>query len=74
MGLNLSTHQIAKELNLNKDDAQQITSQLRSGIVKKKPEVTLSGEVECDELYLIAGFKGQPAEVKKRGDSAVFDG
>ena len=74
MGLNLSTHQIAKELNLNKDDAQQMTSQLRSGIVKKKPEVTLSGEVECDELYLIAGFKGQPAEVKKRGDSAVSDG
>lgn len=74
MGLNLSTHQIAKELDLNKDDAQQMTSQLRSGIVKKKPEVTLSGEVECDELYLIAGFKGQPAEVKKRGDSAVLDG
>ena len=67
MGLNLSTHQIAQELNLNKDDAQQMTSQLRLGIMDKKPEVSLSGEVECDELYLIAGFKGQPAEVKKRG-------
>ena len=68
MGLNLSTHQIAAELDLNKDDAQQMTSQLRTGIVEKKPEITLSGEVELDELYLIAGFKGQPAEVRKRGD------
>lgn len=63
----LNTHQIAAELDLNKDDAQQMTSQLRAGIVEKKPEVVLSGEVECDELYLIAGFKGQPAEVRKRG-------
>jgi transposase-like protein len=74
MGLNLSTHQIAAELNLNKDDAQQMTSQLRSGIVEKKPEVVLSGEVECDELYLIAGFKGQSEEVRKRGDLVVQGG
>ncbi|WP_250125571.1 hypothetical protein [Chroococcidiopsis sp. CCMEE 29] len=39
MGLNLSTHQIAQELDLNKDDAQQMTCQLRMGIVEKKPEV-----------------------------------
>ena len=45
-----------------------MTSQLRTGIVEKKPEVLLSGEVELDELYLMAGFKGQPAEVKKKGD------
>ena len=74
MGLNLSTHQIAAELDLNKDDAQQMTSQLRSGIVEKKPEIILSGEVECDELYLIAGFKGQPAKVRKRGEKAVHGG
>ena len=74
MGLNLSTHQIAAELNLNKDDVQQMTSQLRAGIVEKKPKVILKGQVELDELYLIAGFKGQPAEVKKRGDSVVQDG
>jgi transposase-like protein len=73
LGLNLSTHQIAAELDLNKDDAQQMTSQLRLGIVEKKPEVILSGEVECDELYLIAGFKGQPEQVLKRGDSVVLD-
>lgn len=46
MGLNLSTHQIAQELELNKDDAQQMSAQLRLGIVEKKPEVILSGEVE----------------------------
>ena len=74
MGLNLSTHQIAQELDLNKDDAQQMTSQLRSGIVEKKPEILLSGEVECDEVYLIAGFKGQSAEVRKRGETVVRGG
>lgn len=74
LGLNLSTHQIAAELDLNKDDAQQMSSQLRSGIVEKKPKVILSGEVECDELYLIAGFKGQPDQVRKRGAKVGRDG
>ena len=36
MGLNLSNQQIAAELGLNKDDVQQMTSQLRAGVVKKK--------------------------------------
>ncbi len=71
MGLNLSMHQIAQELDLNKDDAQQMTSQLRAGIVEKKTEVILSGEVECDELYLIAGVIGQPTKVRKRGEKVV---
>src|SRR5262252_9682182 len=34
---------------------------------KKKPTVTLSNEVECDEAYVIAGHKGQPAVVKHKG-------
>lgn len=36
MGLNLSNSQIAAELNLNKDDVYQMTSQLREGVVAKK--------------------------------------
>ena len=51
-----------------------MTSQLRTGIIEKKPEVLLSGEVELDELYTNAGFKGQPAEVRKRGDLVVLGG
>ena len=35
MGLNLSNKQIAKELDLNRSDVQQMTIQLREGIVKK---------------------------------------
>lgn len=66
LGLNLSNHQIAHELDLNKDDVQAMTSQLRSGIVAKKPVVTLQGEVECDEAYVIAGHKGRPEAVKKK--------
>ena len=41
MGLNLSNHQIAHELDFNKDDAQDMTAQLRCGIVAKKPVVRL---------------------------------
>ena len=61
------------ELDLNSDDAQKMTTQLREGIVERKPKVTLSGEVECDEAYVVAGHKGKPEEVKKKGgrDDAV---
>ena len=52
MGLNLSNSQIAKELGLDKDDLQKMTTQLRQGIVDGKGEVQLSGEVECDGVYV----------------------
>jgi len=35
MGLNLSNKQIAKELDLNRNDVQQMTTQLREGVIKK---------------------------------------
>ena len=35
MGLNLSNEQIAKELDVDLSDGQQMTTQLREGIVKK---------------------------------------
>ena len=74
MGLNLSNHQIAQELDLNKDDVQQMTGQLRQGIVRKQPTPTLTDEVECDEVYIVAGHKGKPDEVRKRGGAAGRDG
>ena len=37
MGLNLSNEQIANELGVNRSDVQQMTTQLREGIVKKSP-------------------------------------
>ena len=37
MGLNFSKEQIAKELDVNLCDVQQMTTQLREGIVKKSP-------------------------------------
>ncbi len=67
MGLNLSNRQIAQELDLDKDVVQDMTTQLREGIDQSKPEVNLSGSVECDEVYVTAGHKGNPEEVKKKG-------
>jgi len=66
MGLNLSNAQIAKELDLNKDDVHQMTCQLRQGIVVKQPSPPLTDEVECDEVYIVAGHKGKPDQVVKR--------
>ena len=54
MGLNLSNAQIAQELGLNPDDVQRMTEQLRDGIVARQPEPVLSGDVECDEVYVLS--------------------
>ena len=71
MGLNLSNRQIAAELGLNPSDIQAMTEQLRRGLVATVPEVALAGEVEIDEVYVVAGHKGQPTAVAKRGGSDV---
>ena len=68
MGLNLSDEQIAQELDLDPDDTQEMATLLREGVVQRKPEVQLSGEVECDEVYVVAGHKGHPEAVRKKGD------
>ena len=68
MGLNLSNPQIAQALDLNKDDVPQMTCQLRAGIVAHKPQVHLSGEVECEEGYVVAGHKGHPEAVQKKAE------
>jgi hypothetical protein len=67
MGLNLSNRQIAQELGLDGSDVQAMTEQLRRGLVAKAPPVRLEGEVEIDEVYVVAGHKGQPAAVAKGG-------
>ena len=74
MGLNLSNEQIAQELGIDPDDAQVMASQLREGVVERKPEVKLSGAVECDEVYVVAGHKGHPEAVRKKGGAAAGGG
>jgi len=66
MGLNLSNGQIAQELDLAEPDVQVMTEQLRTGITTTLPPVTLDGDVEVDEIYVIAGHKGNPAAVAKK--------
>jgi hypothetical protein len=74
LGLNLSNEPIARELGIDPDDAQVIASRLREGIVERKPEVALSGEVECDEVYVVTGHKGHPLAVRKKGGPGDADG
>src|SRR4051812_17746186 len=74
MGLNLSNRQIAAELGLNASDVQAMTEHLRCSLVTKAPAARLEGEVEVDEVYVVAGHKGQPAAVAKRGGSDAVGG
>jgi hypothetical protein len=67
MGINLSNDQIAQEVDLNKDDADQMTTKLREGITNKKPNAQLSGEVEGDEMYIVASHKGNPEIIMGEG-------
>jgi transposase-like protein len=74
MGLNLSNRQIAEELGLSGSDAQLMTEQLRHGLAARIPAAALEGEVEIDEVYVVAGHKGRPADVAKGGGSGGGDG
>jgi hypothetical protein len=68
MGLNPSTYQIAKELDLDRGDVQAMTTTLRQGIVERRPEPALSRAVECDDVYGVAGHKGNPEAVKRKDE------
>ena len=67
MGLNLSNRQIAQELDLGVSYAQAMAEALRHGLAAKLPPVVVRGEVEIDEVYIVAGHKGNPAVVAQRG-------
>jgi transposase-like protein len=67
MGLNLSNRQIAAELEMSEPSIQEMTTTLRNGIVAQEPTILLEGTVECDEVYVVAGHKGHPESVKKKG-------
>lgn len=66
MVLNVSNRQIAHELGLNESDSQQMADLLRQGVFKRRSRGRLEGEVECDEVYVIAGHKGRPDKIQGR--------
>ena len=74
MGLNLSSRQIAQELDLGETDVQAMTEQLRYGLAARLPPVRPEGGVEIDEVYVVAGHKGRPKAVAKRGAPADAGG
>ncbi len=70
VGLNLSNEPTAREPGIDPDDARVMASQLRQVIAEGKPEVVPGGEVECDEVYVVAGHEGRPEAVRRRGRAA----
>ena len=69
MGLNISNSQIAAELDLDPDVAQDMTTTLRKEMRARKPGCKLRGIVECDEVYVKAGHKGHPEVVYRKNRS-----
>ena len=67
MGLNLSNRQIARELDLASLGCAGHDRELRHGLTARRPPVIARGEVEIDEVYVVAGHKGNPAAVAKKG-------
>jgi hypothetical protein len=49
------------------------SSNCARGIVDRGPLVTLSGAVECDGVYVVAGHKGHPEAVENKGGSGDAD-
>jgi transposase-like protein len=74
MALNRSNRQSAGELSLNDDDAHDMASHRRRGLVAKVPEATLEGDVEADAVDVVAGHKGNPAAVPKKVGPGGVDG
>jgi transposase-like protein len=66
MGLNVSNQQIAEELGLDPSDGQAMAELLRGGILQRRAKVRMKGVVECDEVYVVAGHKGQPDKIRGR--------
>ena len=70
MGLNLSNRQIAAELEMSETQIHEMTTTLRNGIVQQEGSIELSGTVECDEVYVIAGHKGHQSDSVKKKDAS----
>ncbi|MCK7499200.1 MAG: hypothetical protein MZW92_58505 [Comamonadaceae bacterium] len=39
---------------------------MRGGIVQRRSKARMSGVVECDEVYVVAGHKGRPDQIQGR--------
>lgn len=71
MNLNTSNRQIAQELGFSEKTAQHMTTKMRQAVEANMADPTLSGEVEFDEVYIVAGHKGRPETVKKRVETGA---
>ena len=67
--LNVSGAQIAQEIGVDGEEAHRMCTALRDTVLawQMARPVTLCGEVEVDEVYLVAGHKGYPGIVEAEG-------
>ena len=60
MGLNVSNAQMAKELDVNLSDGQQMTTQLREGMVKKSPKKSCLMKLNVMKRMSLLAIKAIP--------------
>lgn len=70
MAINVSNRQIANELDLSVSDVHDMTTLLRQTVANNYEPQKLSGTVECDEAYIVAGHKGNPEAIEDNGRQA----
>ena len=75
MNLNTSNHQIANELGVSEKTTQHMATKMRRAVEANTVDPMLSGDVEFDEVYIVAGHKGHPEKVKKgpKGAQKTFE-
>ena len=74
MGSNVSNALIAKEYDISDRSVPDICDKLRRKVFEECPLVQLSGEVELDEVPVVAGHKGHSkAEKKGKADHSGYD-
>src|SRR6266478_2534671 len=68
MGLNLSNEQITQELDVDLSDVQQMTTQLRTGIVKKSQKSSCLMKWNVMKRMWLLAIKAILSQSRKRGE------
>ena len=65
---NKSVLQMSKELKVSRKAIARITNLIRSELLKNDENSLLDGEIEIDEVYIVAGDKGVKKNIQEKED------
>ena len=59
---------MSKELKVSRKAIARITNLIRSELLKNDENSLLDGEIEIDEVYIVAGDKGVKKNIQEKED------